>query len=157
MRTRTLLVALFLGACSTPAALPVPIAVVGDGEHGVLLAHEVLAHHDVGAVCGRATDLEQWQQLCRSFAKTLAKRAQHEPDFDDEQVVMVPLPPLAALTGIVVSSEEGVDVLTLDVALQDVPRTACLLRMSRRACQMAVILRDQQSGLESTVAVFSGL
>ncbi|MFT4512520.1 MAG: hypothetical protein ACI89X_003620 [Planctomycetota bacterium] len=157
MHMWTLSIALLFGACHVPAALAVPVDVVADGEFGVVIAHEVLDHSSVGEVCQRAASYRQWLELCESYDDTLAKRDPREPNFNDEQLVMVSLPPMTVLTGIVVSSEEGVDVITLDVGLRGVSRTACLLRMSRRSCQMAIVVRDQQGGAERTVAVFSGL
>ena len=158
---------LLLGACSASAALVVPVAVVGDGEVGVLLVHEVLpvsggaltrgAPTSGEAMCRRATEVEHWPQLCELFGGALATRGEFNPGFDDQQFVAVSLPPGTGLTGIVVSSEEGVDVITLDVEAGDVPGAVCLLQLSRRPCQVAIILRDQQLGQERTVAVFSGL
>jgi hypothetical protein len=158
---------LLLGACSASAALVVPVAVVGDGEVGVLLVHEVLpasggaptsgAPTSGAAMCRRATEVEHWAELCELFGGALAPRGELNPGFDGQQFVAVSLPPGTGLTGIVVSSEEGVDVITLDVEAGDVPGAVCLLQLSRRPCQLAIIVRDQQLGQEHTVAVFSGL
>ena len=158
---------LLLGACSASAALVVPVAVVGDGEVGVLLVHEVLpasggaptsgAPTSGAAMCRRATEVEHWAELCELVGGALAPRGELNPGFDGQQFVAVSLPPGTGLTGIVVSSEEGVDVITLDVEAGDVPGAVCLLQLSRRPCQLAIIVRDQQLGQEHTVAVFSGL
>ena len=158
---------LLLGACSASAALVVPVIVVGDGEVGVLLVHEVLpasggaptsgAPTSGAAMCRRATEVEHWAELCELFGGALAPRGELNPGFDGQQFVAVSLPPGTGLTGIVVSSEEGVDVITLDVEAGDVPGAVCLLQLSRRPCQLAIIVRDQQLGQEHTVAVFSGL
>ena len=94
--------------------------------------------------------------MCEAIGGALVDRAGDEPRFDDQQFVAVPVPRGKALVGIVVSSEEGVDVITLDFAARDVSATVCLLRLSHRSCQMAIIVRDQQVGAEGTVAVFSG-
>ena len=58
--------------------------------------------------------------------------------------------------------EEGVDVITLDVAGGSVHSTApakqaCFLHAAPRECQIAIVLRDQERGEERTVAVFPGL
>lgn len=158
---------LLLGACSAPAALVVPVAVVGDGESDVLLAHEVLpasggaltrgALASGKAMCRRASEVEHWAELCEMFGSVLATRSELNPGFDDQQFVAVSLPSGAELTGIVVSSEEGVDVITLDVEAGGVSGALCLLQLSRRSCQIAIIVRDQQLGRERTVAVFPGL
>ena len=172
MRMWILSMTLLLGACSASAALVVPVAVVGDGEVGVLLVHEVLpasggapasgaptsgAPTSGAAMCRRATEVEHWAELCELFGGALAPRGELNPGFDGQQFVAVSLPPGTGLTGIVVSSEEGVDVITLDVEAGDVPGAVCLLQLSRRPCQLAIIVRDQQLGQEHTVAVFSGL
>lgn len=167
MRMWILSMTLLLGACSASAALVVPVAIVGDGEVGVLLVHEVLpasggaptsgAPTSGAAMCRRATEVEHWAELCELFGGALAPRGELNPGFDGQQFVAVSLPPGTGLTGIVVSSEEGVDVITLDVEAGDVPGAVCLLQLSRRPCQLAIIVRDQQLGQEHTVAVFSGL
>jgi hypothetical protein len=167
MRMWILSMTLLLGACSASAALVVPVIVVGDGEVGVLLVHEVLpasggvptsgAPTSGAAMCRRATEVEHWAELCELFGGALAPRGELNPGFDGQQFVAVSLPPGTGLTGIVVSSEEGVDVITLDVEAGDVPGAVCLLQLSRRPCQLAIIVRDQQLGQEHTVAVFSGL
>lgn len=149
--------ALLLGACRAPAALFVPVAVVGDGEADVLLAHEILPLASGEAFCCRASEADHWAPLCDAFGDAMAMRAEPVPGFDDQQFVALSLPPGSGLTGIVISSEEGVDVITLDLEVGDSPRVGCLLQMSRRTCQMAIVVRDQQLGEERTVAVFSGL
>lgn len=173
MLARTLLVALLVGACATPVPVPesgpvpkpgsgallVPCTIVGDGEHGVLLGNQVVTCLGA-AVSARAADADQWSSLCRQFGGELAAMAHDAIDFANEQRVLVALPASAALIGIVVSSEEGVDVLTLDVdqaATGDQRSRACLLRLSRRSCQMALVVRDQRLGEEHTVAVLPGL
>jgi hypothetical protein len=108
----------------------------------------------------RATDAAQWSSVCQQFGGELAAMASGVIDFAKEQRVLVALPASAALVGIVVSSEEGVDVLTLDVDQQGTGHQrsrACLLRLSRRSCQMALVVRDQRLGEERTVAVLPGL
>ena len=154
--------ALLFGACSASADLVVPVTIVGDGELDVLLAHEIYPASD-GALassaetCKRASASEHWAEVSDLIGGALAARSPLEMGFEDRQYVAVALPASAELVGIVVSSEEGVDVITLDVTSGDVPGSVCLLQMSRRMCQMAIILRDQQLGKEHTVAVFSGL
>lgn len=154
--------ALLFGACSASADLVVPVTIVGDGELDVLLAHEIYPASD-GALassaetCKRASASEHWAEVSDLIGGALAARSPLEMGFEDRQYVAVALPASAELVGIVVSSEEGVDVITLDVTSGDVPGSVCLLQMSRRMCQMAIILRDQQMGKEHTVAVFSGL
>ncbi|MFT7534133.1 MAG: hypothetical protein ACI85K_000078 [Hyphomicrobiaceae bacterium] len=154
---RTLSMALLLGACSAPTQLFVPVAVVGDGEADVLLAHEVLPAFTGESFCWRASEPEHWAPLCHAFGDAMAARVEPAPSFDDQQFVGLSLPPGMGLTGIVISSEEGVDVITLDIAAGDSPGVGCLLQMSRRTCQMAIIVRDQQLGEERTAAVLSGL
>ena len=162
MRIWILVVAWLFGACSASAALVVPVTIVGDGESDVLLAHEICPASN-GALarsaeaCKRASEVEHWAELSDLMGGALAARSPDEMGFEDRQFVAVALPTCAALVGIVVSSEEGVDVITLDVTAGDVPGSVCLLQMSRRMCQMAIILRDQQLGKEHTVAVYSGL
>jgi hypothetical protein len=162
MRMRTLSMALLLGACSAPTQLFVPVAVVGDGEADVLLAHEVLPAITGESFFWRASEPEHWAPLCHAFGDAMAARVEPAPSFDDQQFVGLSLPPGVGLTGIVISSEEGVDVITLDVITLDIaagdsPGLGCLLQMSRRTCQMAIIVRAQQLGEERTVAVLSGL
>ena len=162
MRIWILVMALLFGACSASADLVVPVTIVGDGELDVLLAHEIYPASD-GALassaetCKRASASEHWAEVSDLIGGALAARSPLEMGFEDRQYVAVALPASAELVGIVVSSEEGVDVITLDVTSGDVPGSVCLLQMSRRMCQMAIILRDQQLGKEHTVAVFSGL
>lgn len=150
------LLAWLLCSCAIPVA--VPVEVVGDGERGVVLASGV---HAGGLTdCQRATDDDQWAELCGGLGG--AFRAMAAENLDFEQRVVVPLAAGMQLIGIVVSSEEGVDVITLDVVGGDVHSTepatsACLLRLDRRTCQIAIILRDPEQGAERTLAVYSGL
>jgi len=153
MRCVTLLAWLM---CS--CAVPVPVDVVGDGEQGVVLACNVLAA-TVDA-CHRATDDEAWVALCDELGGDFASLA--GDSLDSEQRIVVPLAPGMLLLGIVVSSEEGVDVITVDVTGGDVHSTGpassgCLLRVDRRMCQIAIVLRDPEQATERTLAVYSGL
>lgn len=162
---------LLFSACQAPRPpqLAVPVTVVGDGEDGVLLSATVVpCRSNVGA-CERAANAYEWRALRARFAFT----SEESPSVVDlstvdlflEQVVVASLPEGAGLTGIVVSSEEGVDVVTLDVVNPHSSQaegvaesgTCCFLRIARRPCQLAVILRDQEHGLERTLAVFPGL
>ena len=61
--------------------------------------------------------------------------------------------------GVVVSSEEGVDVVTIDVEgevamARSAPRVA-LLQLKRRPNQVAVVVRDEAQGAERTVLIYS--
>lgn len=154
MRMCALALLVMTCACAGAPSGGVPVAVVGDGEHGVLLAHEVLVGVAADSACRRAVDDEQFDSLQRSVAQV---RAGQRPDFDEVQVVFAPLGAGVRLTGIVVSSEEGVDVVTLDVEPADGAAQACLMRLARRECQMAIIVRNQPTGQERTEAVFAGL
>ena len=141
----------------------VPIAVVGDGEDGVVLQHQVVAVAAGAPAVDRATEAGQWAELRRQIGGGLL--ASNWPsnwpiDWSQQQMLLVVLPAAKELTGIVVSSEEGVDVITLDVAAvvsaKATAATACVLRLGRRPCQLAVVVRDQQAGDEQTVAMFAG-
>lgn len=148
---------LLVCSCTMPSPLSVPVDVVGDGEHGVLLHHAIVSAKQ-GSGCRRATDDDEWHALRRELGHEFASRVASDGDFTTGQFVAVRLPGEAQLVGIVVSSEEGVDVLTLDIKPGDQTTSqACLLRLSRRRCQIAIILRDQNRGEERTLAVYSGL
>lgn len=157
MRGCQALLVLVVVACAPSSLTPARVRVVGDGEHGVLLSHDLYVG-DGGVEYRRATDDDEWQVVCGELLRDGAALPAHEHDFDAEQVAVVPLPRGARLGGIVVSSEEGVDVLTLDLDAGDLPGAqVCLLRLSRRMCQIAIILRDQARGEERLVGVLSGL
>lgn len=157
MRASLAIYALLLGACAASAPSSVPVEVVGDGEHGVLRQHAVVPTRAF-PVCMRATDDDEWSAVEQELGAGVLPAAIAGRDFAIEQIVAVPLSGEVQLLGIVVSSEEGVDVLTLDVGRAQ-PRgpRACLLHLGRRTCQVAIILRDQERGMERTLAVYPGL
>ena len=74
-------------------------------------------------------------------------------------MVAVPLGTGLRSKQVVVSSEEGVDVVTVDVedrAEQAAERSGvAILLLGRRPNQLAVVVRDQQRGRERTAAVYS--
>lgn len=151
-------VALFCGLLASCAApdVPsfVPIEVVGDGERIVGLWE--FGEVDDLTRCLRAADDEEWRQLCATAGMRMPDVA-----LGWAQRILVPMPGAMDLRGIVISSEEGVDVITLDVTGGSVHSTAparhaCLLHVASRECQIAVVLRDQERGEERTVAVFPG-
>ena len=88
--------------------------VVGDGRDDCLLevrrCRGVAAH----AACGLARDAESWGALRAAFGGEVAVLGPDYVVFAGEQVVVVPLGAGRAPAGVVVSSEEGVDVLTID-------------------------------------------
>jgi hypothetical protein len=157
MRASLAVLTLLVCSCATPVPLSLPIDVVGDGEHGVVLLQTILVANPDTA-CRRATDGDEWWRLRVQMGWEVSSLAADYVDFAVEQLVVVPLPIGSQLLGTVVSSEEGVDVVTLDIQRCDqrIPQ-ACLMRLSRRTCQIAIILRDQEAGEERTLAVYSGL
>lgn len=145
---------LLLSACwSGPA--PLPIVVVGDGEAGVVRAHALATSSSPLAAPLYVTSEAGLRELSRALGE--AAPAAGSLDFYDERLVAVPLDPSTAPRAVEVSSEEGVDVVILDVEPAPArPRSAAvsLLTVARRPCQLAVVLRDQVRGLERTVAVY---
>ena len=102
---------------------------------------------------------DEWQAL-RSVFVARTERRDELPftDFRGGYVFALPLDPGLSSVGVVVSSEEGVDVVTVDVERRQHRRQVsrmCLLRLSRRPNQLAVVFRDQQVHAERTVAIYS--
>ena len=157
----TLSTMLLFGACAQYALPTPPLRVVGDGEHGVIIGQRVLEVPSDSVACVRATDAEQWQSLRSQFGGGFMQLSEDYADFGEQHVMALRLPHGAVPIEIVVSSEEGVDVVTVDIALRDhadqVSSMACLFHMERRSCQTAVVMRDLLKGNERTIAVFSGL
>jgi hypothetical protein len=157
----TLSAMLLFGACAQYALPTPPLRVVGDGEHGVIIGQHVLAVPFDSVACVRATEVEQWQSLRSQFGGGFTQLPEDYVDFGEQHVMAIRLPRGAVPIEIVVSSEEGVDVVTVDIELRDhadeMSLMACLFRMERRSCQTAVVIRDLLNGSERTIAVFSGL
>lgn len=153
---RALVLALVLSCCCwSPPALP--IRVVGDGEHGVVLAHAQVSAIEPLAGVVRVTSAAELRELSRALGAPPAAVA--GLDFYEECLVAVPLDAAVAPRAIEVSSEEGVDVVILDVEPRSPPGQAAsvsLLRIARRPCQLAVVMRDQVQGRERTLAVYPG-
>lgn len=108
--------------------------------------------------------------MCAALAGELAPLAERPSSpFDAAYVVVIPLALGSQCRGVVVSSEEGVDVVTVDVVTVDVvtddaaegasgaPRrpSVALLRLGRRPNQVAVVLRDEVQGRERTAWIYS--
>jgi len=153
----------WIAACGLPSesAIPSwrPIRVIGDGERGVLLA---CRDADVSRPLDGPLRIEsgrEWQALRSEFVAGTERRDELPfADFRGGYVVALPLDPGLRSVGVVVSSEEGVDVVTVDVERRQPDRQAsrvCLLRLSRRPNQLAVVVRDQQVNAERTVAIYS--
>ena len=157
----TLSALLLFGACVQYAIPELPISVVGDGEHGVMLGQQVFEVPLAPVACLRATGVDQWQSLRRQLGGGLMQLPEEYADFGEQHLIAIRLPSGAVPIEVVISSEEGVDVVTVDIALRgqpgEVSASACLFRMAPRSCQTAVVMRDLLSGQERTVAVFSGL
>lgn len=157
MRASLSVLIVLVGSCAGPVPSSLPVAVVGDGEHGVVL-HQAILSAKPAIRCARATDDDEWLQLRRQMGWQVASPAADYADFAVEQLVAVPLPAGWQLLGTVVSSEEGVDVVTLDIQPCERRNSqVCLMRLGRRSCQIAIILRDQEAGEERTLAVYPGL
>lgn len=130
---------------------------VGDGERGVVRSHEELWPAHVPAKPRRIVDRSEWRAICQHFGGALQGREEPGLDWYDEYLVVVPIALGVKPCGLVVSSEEGVDVVTIDVAHRPGPEpVACisLLRLQHREHQLAVVVRNEQLGEERTVAVF---
>lgn len=119
--------------------------------------HEELWPAHVPAKPRRIVDRSEWRAICQHYGGAL--RGREEPDLDwyDECLVIVPIELGVHPVGVVVSSEEGVDVVTIDVDERRGPEpVACLsvLRIRHREHQLAVVVRNERLGGERTVAVF---
>lgn len=161
---RAALLGLFAAACAAPspeiAPRDVGIRVVGDGQAGVVLG---CRERLVGAPLDRPqriADAAGWRVLCASVAGELASAGARSPtSFDATYLVAVPVAGGMRCRGVVVSSEEGVDVVTIDVESEiamarPAPRVA-LLQLKRRPNQVAVVVRDEAQGAERTVLIYS--
>ena len=152
---RALLLAVLSASCSVPPTAP-PVRVVREGQPGLVLACSVV---DVGLELSEArcaTADREWRALCERV-DGLQGAAPASVDFFSERLVVVPVPTGVDMQQVEVSSEEGVDVVTLDVApAEDAPvrPRVALLRLQRRSCQLAVVLRDDVRGAERTLAVY---
>jgi len=153
---RWLFLALLLVACSSPKP-SFPIRVVGDGEHGVVREHEELWPAHVPPEPRRIVDRSEWRAICQHYGGVLRGREEPGLDWYDEFFVVVPIELGVAPVALEVSSEEGVDVVTIDVDRRPGPEpVACisLLRLTHREHQLAVVVRNERLGEERTVAVF---
>lgn len=144
-----------LAGCAAPPPSP-PVRVLGEGHAGLVRACSVV---DVARPLDgprRVSSAAEWRALRGAAGGSgLARPAPFEPL--DEALVVVPLSPALALRGVEVSTEEGVDVVTVDVEPAAAAGRAArvgLLRIGRRPCQLAVVVRDQARGAERTVAVY---
>jgi len=149
---RTSLFLLLLTGCSSALPAP-PVRVVGDGVEGLIRACEVASVAQALDEVFLAASEREWRQLRAAVGAPLPALA----EFSVERVVALPLPGDVALGHVEVSSEEGVDVVTADVAPAAAPASAprlVLLRVLRRPCQLAVVLRDDVRGAERTLAVY---
>lgn len=167
MRRVALVLIALLGACGRPASVwspervsRTPIRVVGDGEPGVVLScsDHVAAQRLQQPL--RVLDVAAWRALCLACRGHLTSSADAPiASFEDDYVVAVPLGVGLCSRQVVVSSEEGVDVVTVDV--QDSADRAparngvTILLLRRRPNQLAVVVRDQERGTERTAAVYS--
>ncbi|MEC8253189.1 MAG: hypothetical protein VX044_08260 [Planctomycetota bacterium] len=161
---RAALLGLVTAACAAPSPEVSPrdvgIRVVGDGQAGVVLeCRERL----VGAPLDRpqrVADAAGWRALCASVAGEMAPAGARPPvSFEATYLVAVPIAGGMRCRGVVVSSEEGVDVVTIDVERQvamarRAPRVA-MLQLKRRPNQVAVVVRDEAQGAERTVLIYS--
>ena len=167
MRVASLVMIALWAACgrSVPMWSPermsrIPLRIFGDGERGVVLScsdHVIVRPLQEPT---RVVDVAEWRAMCAACAGGLS-RAADEPitSFEDDYVVAVPLGTGLRCKQVVVSSEEGVDVVTVDVedrAEQAAERSGvAILLLGRRPNQLAVVVRDQQRGRERTAAVYS--
>ena len=136
---------------------PIRIAVVGDGVADVVRACTAVSLRAVPPVAERFVDDDSFGAGSERYAGDLAGHA--APDWFEDCLVLVPLRSAERATGLVVSSEEGVDVVTIDVAARKEPAPAApaiLLRVARRSCQLAIVVRDFAAGTERTVGIFDG-
>lgn len=167
MRVASLVLVALWAACGRPAPMwspgrlsRTPVRIVGEGERGVVLScsDQVTARRLQEPV--RVEDVAGWRALCAACAGGLARAADAPiTSFKDDYVVAVPLSAGVGSRQVVVSSEEGVDVVTVDVEAR-VEQTAgragvALLLLGRRPNQLAVVVRDQQRGTERTAAIYS--
>ena len=135
---------------------PQPVRVDGEGVRGLVRTCEVV---EVARPLGEiryAASVREWRELRESVGGLDAFRAP-AGDFLAERLIAVPLTRGIALSHVEVSSEEGVDVVTVDVAPVAQAATAeraALLFVARRPCQLAVVLRDDVRGAEQTLAVY---
>lgn len=134
----------------------VPVRVVGDGRDDGLLEVRRCRGVAARAACGLARDAESWRDLRAAFGGEVAELGPDYVVFAGEQVVVVPLGAGRAPGGVVVSSEEGVDVLTID-AVAGAPGQceALVLHVEPFAAQVAIVRRDRVDGSERTLLVFS--
>ena len=166
---RAPLLALLAAACAAPSSTRIWSAtaarVVGDGEPGVVLGWRACHVAAPLAAPLRVADAAGWRSMCAALAGELAPLAeQPSSPFDAAYVVVIPLALGRQCRGVVVSSEEGVDVVTVDVVTGDAaegasgaPRrpSVALLRLGRRPNQVAVVLRDEVQGRERTAWIYS--
>ena len=152
---RALLLAVLSASCSVSRGAP-PVRVVREGQPGLVLACSLVEVDRALAEARCATAAREWRALCER-AGGLQDAAPASVDFFSERLVVVPVPFDVDMQQVEVSSEEGVDVVTVDVAPAERsaprPRVA-LLRLQRRSCQLAVVLRDDVRGAERTLAVY---
>lgn len=143
-------------ACSSRKS-SFPIRVVGDGEHGVVVSHEELWPAHPPKAPRRVVDRSEWRAICQHHGGALEGREEPGLDWYDEYYVVVPIELGVWPVAIEVSSEEGVDVVTVDVGHRPGPEpVACisLLRLRHRDHQLAVVVRNERLGEERTVAIY---
>ena len=150
---------MLLVACAPLQPHPVAIRVVGEGADDLVAAH---ARVGVARAPERALWIgapEPWRAARERLGGELSEADLAPRDWYDEVLVVVPLPAGSLPSAVVVGTEEGVDVVTVDVAAaaaQASPdaRSVSLLRVRRSGRQLAAVVRDQQRGSEQTVGVF---
>ncbi|MFK7741035.1 MAG: hypothetical protein AB8H80_12005 [Planctomycetota bacterium] len=152
----------------------IAIEVVGDGRSDCVLG---LEEHSLATwpadgehACRRAADAAGWHSVRLSYGGAVAALPDDHLSFGVEQAIVVALTAAQQLRRIVVSSEEGVDVVLLDVvpavderttkgAIPGLSRqgagTALLLRVDAFAPQLAIVLRDRARGEERSLAFFA--
>lgn len=147
---------LSLTACLGPKPT-LPVRVVGDGEAGVVVSHQEVWSAHALASPRKVTDASEWRAVCQHYGGALAGWQEPGLQWYDEYLVVVPIGPGVAPIAVEVSSEEGVDVVTIDVAHRPGPDPAAcvsLLRLRHRQQQLAVVVRHEGLGEERTVAVY---
>ncbi len=148
---------MLLVACAPLQPRPVAIRVVGEGAGDLVAAHACLG---VARAPERALWIgapENWRAARERLGGELSEAELAPLDWYDEVLVVIPLPAGSLPSAVVVGTEEGVDVVTVDVAAVPASsgaRSVSLLRIRRSGRQLAAVVRDQQRGSEQTVGVF---
>jgi hypothetical protein len=148
---------LLLAACAPISPLQAPVRVVGEGAPDLVVEHVCVGVERAPERALRVVEVEEWRALTARLGGALARTQVVEADLYDALLVVVPLPEGRRPAAVVVGTEEGVDVVTVDVKASAVPKGApavSLLRLRRAGRQLAVVVRDEARGAEQTLGVF---